>query len=752
MIAHFAPLLEMIKSKAETLHVSNVNMNATTLEEVFVTLAEEQESEIENAARNKLNHKEATEAAGKDDLVVEKTLMERIKEHQQQVVINENNVNIFENVEYESNRWDQFKILLWKKLRSHLNNPKMLVQLGVLPIFTILIGILILFCAKLAGSTLQDLQLSFNPIEFKTLTYYDNYIHFYDPAGQLGSSLQSYLPYENSNYPILRNGNITDRTAFLQDLLDTGYNAFGLTIETTGPKRDIHLFYNDSFSSILPISVNMIDSYIYNQLMNRQDKQLAIESSFISLPTTASEKSMLTIFLGALFGFYVVAAFAMIPSFSCVDAARERCTGVRLQQRIMGVRALMYWVATILYDYLFSIVPLIAYVVLSCIFFSDTLYVIPTCIVLLLLCLFASLPLAYLCQFMFHSASTAENGVNLIIVFGYMILFILGQTFGSISSLSEVYKYYNYIAYLHPLYATSDAFMKLNTNLPLYPEVIRPSPWDWNFSGLAMVYLAVEGIVFFVLILFVESFTWLNGSQVKTTFEPFEPADEDVQDEIKRIDSSLTAPVVTTNIESPNETAYDPITIAHVLKAYPKTKKQDVVKACRDITFGVKRGECFGLLGPNGAGKTSLLSILTGVSGITGGNVFIEDHPIPGEMEAVYPDLGYCPQFDVLFDFMTVYECLYFYGTIKGIRRDTLNALIIDIMHALGLEEHRNKLIVNLSGGNKRRLCVAIAFMGNPHIVILDEPSTGICELNTNSTLFRFGSSVKTQALGLDYL
>ncbi|KAK8811366.1 hypothetical protein WA158_003100 [Blastocystis sp. Blastoise] len=75
---------------------------------------------------------------------------------------------------------------------------------------------------------------------------------------------------------------------------------------------------------------------------------------------------------------------------------------------------------------------------------------------------------------------------------------------------------------------------------------------------------------------------------------------------------------------------------------------------------------------------------------------------------------------------MTVYECLYFYGTIKGIIKSQLDSTIVEIMTSLGLLEHRNKLTGNLSGGNKRRLCVAIAFMGNPDVIIMDEPSTGL--------------------------
>ena len=87
---------------------------------------------------------------------------------------------------------------------------------------------------------------------------------------------------------------------------------------------------------------------------------------------------------------------------------------------------------------------------------------------------------------------------------------------------------------------------------------------------------------------------------------------------------------------------------------------------------------------------------------------------------------GYCPQFDAIFEFMTVKENLEFYALIKGVKRNLLDKMIKAMIEEMSLEEFVNKISGRLSGGNKRKLSVAISMICNPPIVLLDEPSTGM--------------------------
>ena len=88
--------------------------------------------------------------------------------------------------------------------------------------------------------------------------------------------------------------------------------------------------------------------------------------------------------------------------------------------------------------------------------------------------------------------------------------------------------------------------------------------------------------------------------------------------------------------------------------------------------------------------------------------------------------IGYCPQFDALFDQLTVKEHLQFYATIKGVRHDYKTELVARAIKELDLFDYTNTYAGKLSGGNKRKLSCAIALIGNPPIVLLDEPSTGV--------------------------
>jgi ABC-type multidrug transport system ATPase subunit len=124
------------------------------------------------------------------------------------------------------------------------------------------------------------------------------------------------------------------------------------------------------------------------------------------------------------------------------------------------------------------------------------------------------------------------------------------------------------------------------------------------------------------------------------------------------------------------------------------------------------------LLGHNGAGKSTTMSMLTGMLAPTGGHAMIDGRDISRDMSAIRASLGVCPQFDILWPVLTVLEHLQIYAALRGIpRRDVLRvawqaAQYVDMLKELNTQAGQ------LSGGQKRKLSVAIAFMGNPRIVV----------------------------------
>ena len=148
--------------------------------------------------------------------------------------------------------------------------------------------------------------------------------------------------------------------------------------------------------------------------------------------------------------------------------------------------------------------------------------------------------------------------------------------------------------------------------------------------------------------------------------------------------------------------------------------------AVERTSFGLEYGECFALLGVNGAGKTTTFKSLTNDTQATSGEITINGMDVQKEFSKVRKQIGYCPQHNAIFELMTVEEHLEYYARIKGIPTSLRKAMIEKEIKDMNLTENRKKPAGTLSGGNKRKLSVAMAVLGNPPIILLDEPSAGM--------------------------
>ncbi|XP_056686471.1 ABC transporter A family member 10 isoform X2 [Spinacia oleracea] len=173
----------------------------------------------------------------------------------------------------------------------------------------------------------------------------------------------------------------------------------------------------------------------------------------------------------------------------------------------------------------------------------------------------------------------------------------------------------------------------------------------------------------------------------------------------------------------------------NIKKIYPGRDGNPAKAAVRGLSLALGRSECFGMLGPNGAGKTSFISMMIGLTEPTSGTAYVEGLDITTCMNNVYTCMGVCPQFDLLWETLTGREHLYFYGRLKNLRGPVLKRAVeealkdVNLFHGGVADKHAGKY----SGGMKRRLSVAISLIGNPKIVYLDEPSTGLDPASRNS-------------------
>ena len=171
-----------------------------------------------------------------------------------------------------------------------------------------------------------------------------------------------------------------------------------------------------------------------------------------------------------------------------------------------------------------------------------------------------------------------------------------------------------------------------------------------------------------------------------------------------------------------------PVVVRGICKTY--RRRGEDLEALKPVSFTVEVGEVMGFLGPNGAGKSTLISILTGQMSAKSGEAWIGGHNIVSELHEVYKLIGVCPQFDIFWDNLTIEDHLLFYLRLKGCDTEREREKVRDIAFEVDLLDHLYKPARSLSGGMKRRLSLAISLVGNPKVVFLDEPTTGLDPVN----------------------
>lgn len=162
------------------------------------------------------------------------------------------------------------------------------------------------------------------------------------------------------------------------------------------------------------------------------------------------------------------------------------------------------------------------------------------------------------------------------------------------------------------------------------------------------------------------------------------------------------------------------ITVKNVTKKYGKFKAVD------NISFEVNDGEIIGLLGPNGAGKSTTMNILTGFIEPTQGEVIINGYNISKKPKKAKKCIGYMPEGVPLYKDMTVKEFITYMAELKGVKKENIKESVEQAMQDTWLQNVKKVLIKNLSKGYKQRVSMAGALVGNPEIIILDEPTVGL--------------------------
>ena len=160
------------------------------------------------------------------------------------------------------------------------------------------------------------------------------------------------------------------------------------------------------------------------------------------------------------------------------------------------------------------------------------------------------------------------------------------------------------------------------------------------------------------------------------------------------------------------------IEIKNIYKSYGSAK------ILEDICLSVSAGECVGIVGANGSGKTTLLSIVSGLLSCDSGSILVDGKVISDSPKHIAEYISYVPQENPLIDELTAFDNLrLWYSGNKEALREELSG---GILHQLGIDEFQSKPVSKLSGGMKKRLSIGIALLGNPKLLIMDEPSAAL--------------------------
>lgn len=227
--------------------------------------------------------------------------------------------------------------------------------------------------------------------------------------------------------------------------------------------------------------------------------------------------------------------------------------------------------------------------------------------------------------------------------------------------------------------------------------------------------MAMYGLLAFI-ILFLKEYRIFDRNRY--TCRPFN-ADESRSDDIV-IDSDVKLEKTKVHSLTEENTALFNLVLRDVTKFYGN------FMAVNELCMAVESSECFGLLGVNGAGKTSTFKMLTGDENISSGHAWVQGVSLRSDMSRVNQMIGYCPQFDALLEDLTGRETLKIFALLRGVRGEHINHVTTQLAADLNFIKHLDKQAKAYSGGNKRKLSTAIALLGDPAVVYLDEPTSGM--------------------------
>ena len=688
--------------KLEMHGVINYEISSPTIEEIFFNVAESLEA-LQAPLEEVMVPPPPTEEDGKQNEVID---AKEIKESTSQI----SSVALKLQTGKRISLFQQALTLFQKRWTVFQRNYLPYAAAFLIPV--IAAGLVTLFLKNFnaPGCTATD-QIS--PSDINSLITQTKYDITVAPAGRISpdalTRIEATLPGGNSS----KNG-------------DSGLSDFASNVHPIdGTLIDFNNYISQNYANITPggfflgdrenpptfaykgngdVSLATITQNAFNTLLTNVSISTQYQAFDIPWAPSTGKTLQLTVYFGL--------AMCVYPAFFALYPTLERLRNVRQLHYSNGVKSITLWSAYLTFDF---VIVLAASVLAIAIFrgVSDAWFHPGYLFVVFFLYGIASTLLSYVISLFARSqlASFAfAAGGQAVMFLLYFIAYLSVLTYLPANKVDNDLLITHFtIGLITP---SGNLIRALFVALNIFSTAcedrsrIASYPGKITLYGGPIFYLIGQSIFLFSVLLWWDSASLWARIRHKTykpeDVEEETPLEDDVAAEAKRV-----------------STSDDGLRVQHITKTYGSNV------AVQDLTFGVKRGEVFALLGPNGAGKSTTISLIRGdiLPSHTSGEIFVEDIPISKHRAAARSHLGVCPQVDGC-DQMTVLEHLRFYARVRGVPDVEHN--VREVIRAVGLDSFQHRMAAKLSGGNKRKLSLAIALMGNPSVLLLDEPSSGM--------------------------
>ncbi|ORY19028.1 ABC transporter domain-containing protein [Clohesyomyces aquaticus] len=435
------------------------------------------------------------------------------------------------------------------------------------------------------------------------------------------------------------------------------------------------------------------------------------------------------------FIFYFGLIMACYPAFFAIYPTVERHRKIRALEYSNGARPLPLWLAYTTFDWLNILITSVIITIILAASTASSWWNISYLFVVLFLYGLASLLWSYMVALVAKSQLAAfaiAAGSQAFMLLMYFTGVMNIQTRVQAHKVNDDISIFNYTFNLITPIGNLTRAMIVAMNM--FSSLCRGSPprmasypGEIGLYGAPIVYLLGQSLVMFGILMIVDhgwAATWFQKPAKARDSEDQLTREKEVSEEIDRV-----------------QHATDGLRVQHLTRAF-KSRRYGLVTAVDDLTLGVKKGEVFAVVGPNGAGKSTTIGMIRGEIQPTqkGGEIHLGNIDVRKDRRVARSRLGVCPQFDAV-DQMTVLEHLEFYAGVRGVSDAKRNAR--QIVNAVGLQKFANTMASRLSGGNKRKLSLGIALIGNPELVLLDEPSSGMDPL-AKRTMWKTLAEFKT--------